>query len=118
MRRAPVSLTRKNWRLLTQVSDDISFALTAMAGAAARQQVEEALRRNEHNLSIFFNQAPIGLLWLSASGTILRVNQAQLDLLGYSAEDCFGHSFLEFCVRTGPPEQICCSSAGNQEDGE
>ena len=84
--------------LLTQVSDDISFALTAMAGLAAREQAEAALRRSEHNLSNFFNQAPIGLVWLSASGTILRANQAQLNLLGYPAKDYLGHAFNEFSV--------------------
>ena len=87
--------------LLTQVSDDISFALTAMAGLAAREQAEAALRRSEHNLSNFFNQAPIGLVWLSASGTILRANQSQLELLGYPAKDYLGHAFNEFSVDPG-----------------
>ena len=83
--------------LLTQVSDDISLALTAISEVAARKEAEEALRRSEHNLAIFFNQAPIGLIWLSAGGTILRANQAHLDLLGYRAEEYLGHSFTEFC---------------------
>ena len=83
--------------LLTQVSDDISFALTAISDLAARKQAEEALRRSEHNLAIFFNQAPIGLIWLSAGGTILRANRAHLDLLGYAAEEYLGHPFTEFC---------------------
>lgn len=88
--------------LLTQVSDEISYALTAISDLAARKQAEEALRRSEHNLSIFFNQAPIGLVWLSAGGTILRANLAQLDLLGYPAKDYLGQSFLKF---SGDPSQ-------------
>ena len=84
-------------RLLTQVSDEISYALTAISDLAARKQAEEALRRSEYNLSIFFNQAPIGLVWLSAGGTILRANLAQLDLLGYPAKEYLGQSFLKFC---------------------
>jgi two-component system, LuxR family, sensor kinase FixL len=84
--------------LLTQVSDDISFALTAVSDLTARKQAEEALRRSEHNLSSFFNNAPIGLEWLSAGGTILRANQAQLDLLGYSPQEYLGHFFGEFCT--------------------
>ncbi|MDD5140631.1 MAG: PAS domain S-box protein [Verrucomicrobiales bacterium] len=83
--------------LLTQVSDEISYALMAIAGLDARKQAEEALSRSERNLSVFFNQAPIGLLWLSASGTILRANLAQLNLLGYPAQDYVGKSFVEFC---------------------
>jgi two-component system, LuxR family, sensor kinase FixL len=88
--------------LLTQVSDEISYALTAISDLAARKEAEEALRRSEHNLSIFFNQAPVGLVWLSAGGTILRANLAQLDLLGYSAEEYLGQSFLKF---SGEPSQ-------------
>ena len=68
-----------------------------ISNIAERKRVEEALRRSEHNLAIFFNQAPIGLIWLSAGGTILRANQAHLDLLGYTAEEYLGHSFAEFC---------------------
>jgi PAS domain S-box-containing protein len=88
--------------LLTQVNDDISFALTAISDITARKQAEEALRRSEYNLANFFNQAPIGLIWLSADGTILRANQAQLDMLGYAAQDYLGHSFTEYC---GEPSQ-------------
>lgn len=82
--------------LLTQVSDDISFALTAISDLEARQEAQAELRRSEQNLSNFFNQAPIGLVWLSAAGVILRANQAQLDLLGYGAEEYVGHHFTEF----------------------
>ena len=62
-----------------------------------RLHADEALRRSEHHLSNFFNQAPIGLVWLSASGTILRANQAQLDMVGRAAAEYVGHSFMEFC---------------------
>ena len=93
-------------RLLTQVSDDISVALTAISELTARKQAEEALRRSEHNLTNFFNQAPVGLVWLSASGTILRANQAQLDLLGCPAEHYLGHSFTEFCVEPSRAREL------------
>ena len=83
--------------LLTQVSDDISFALNALAGLEAREKAEAELRRSEENLSNFFEQAPIGLMWLSDKGTILRVNRAESELLGYSADEFLGHCFTKFC---------------------
>ena len=92
--------------LMNQVSQDISFALTALDGLAARKQAEAALIRSEHHLSNFFNQAPIGLVWLSASGTVLRANQTQLDLLGCSAEEYMGHSFLEFCTEASHGHEL------------
>lgn len=69
---------------------------SAIRDITERKEAEAALRRSEHHLSNFFDQAPIGLLWLSAGGTILRVNQAQLDMIGCSAKDFLGHSFSEF----------------------
>ena len=85
--------------LLKQVGDDISFALTALADVAARKEAEEALRRSERNLAVFFENAPIGLAWLSASGIILRANQTLLDFCGGASSDCLGHSFHEFLVQ-------------------
>jgi len=84
--------------LLTQVGEEISFALTALSDPAARQQAEQALRRSELNLTEFFNRAPIGLEWLSASGQILRANRAQMDLLGYPPEQYLGRCFSDFCT--------------------
>lgn len=76
--------------------------LTTVVDITGRKQMEEALRRSEHHLANFFNQAPIGLVWLSSGGTILRANLAQLDLLGYATADYLGHAFTKFC---GEPSQ-------------
>ena len=85
---------------------DAQGKIYALGGIAtditARKQMEETLRLSEHNLANFFNQAPIGLVWLSASGMILRANLAQLELLGYAAEEYLGQSFIKFC---GEPAQ-------------
>lgn len=108
------SFDENELRLLTQVSDEISYALTAISDVAARKQAEEALRRSEHNLSIFFNQAPIGMVWLSAGGTILRANLTQLEMLGYSAQDYLGQSFLRFCVDPAPGLELLRRLAANE----
>jgi len=63
-----------------------------------RKQAEKALRRNESDLTDFFETSPIGLHWVGPDGTILRVNQAELDLLGYSREECVGRNIAEFHV--------------------
>jgi PAS domain S-box-containing protein len=72
--------------------------LTTVVDITERRRMEHSLRRSENNLTIFFNQAPIGLLWLSAGGTILRANQTYLNLLGYSVEECVGQFLLDFCA--------------------
>jgi PAS domain S-box-containing protein len=62
----------------------------------ASKQAEEALQNSERNLADFFDNAPIGLQWLSHDGAILRANRAQLDMLGYAQKDYVGHRFAEF----------------------
>ena len=58
----------------------------------------EALRRSERELADFFDQASIGLHWIGPDGTILKVNQTELDLLGYSREEYVGHPIFQFHV--------------------
>ena len=48
----------------------------------ARKQAEDALRRRERELADFFAEAPLGLLWVGSDGLILRVNQAEMELVG------------------------------------
>lgn len=54
------------------------------------------LRRNEAALRDFIETSTIGLHWLGADGTILWVNQAELDLLGYSREEFVGRNIAQF----------------------
>jgi len=63
-----------------------------------RKQTQEELRRSEAELSEFFEHASLGIHWVSPDGTILRVNQAELDLLGYSREEYVGRQIAEFHV--------------------
>jgi PAS domain S-box-containing protein len=56
----------------------------------ARKRAEEALRRREQEMSDFFAEAPLGLLWVGPDGRILQVNQAELDLLGRTGGDACG----------------------------
>ena len=61
-----------------------------------RQQAETALRENERELADFFDNASVGLHWVNGDGIILRVNQTELDLLGYKREEYIGHSISKF----------------------
>ena len=55
-----------------------------------------ALRRSEAALRDFIETSTIGLHWVGADGTILWVNQAELDLLGYAREEYVGRNIAEF----------------------
>jgi PAS domain S-box-containing protein len=61
-----------------------------------RKQALEAVHRSEQELTDFFENAVVGLHWVGPDGTILRVNQAELDLLGYTREEYVGHNIADF----------------------
>ena len=61
-----------------------------------RKQNQKALQRSEAELADFFENAAIGMHWIGPEGYIVRVNQAELDLLGYKREEYIGHHISEF----------------------
>ncbi len=60
------------------------------------QDAEIKLKESQLNLNDFFDNAALGLHWVAADGTILRVNRAELDLLGYSEDEYIGRHISEF----------------------
>ena len=58
--------------------------------------LETQLRRSERELADFFDNGVVALQWVGPDGHILRVNQAQLELLGYSREEYLGRHIAEF----------------------
>ena len=71
-----------------------------------RKKAEAAFRRTEMELTDFFENATIGLHWVDPAGIVIRVNQAELDLLGYSREEYVGHHINEFYVDPQVSEDI------------
>ena len=71
-----------------------------------RKHDELALRRSQSELTDFFDNASIGLHWVSADGTILRANQAELDMLGYARDEYVGRNIAEFHPTTDVIEDI------------
>jgi PAS domain S-box-containing protein len=63
-----------------------------------RKQSEEALLRSEAQLTDFFENAAFALHWEGPDGTVLRANQAVLEMLGYTREEYEGHRIAEFHV--------------------
>jgi PAS domain S-box-containing protein len=63
---------------------------------AERRRAEVALRDSEQELSDFFENASVGLHWVGPDGIVLRVNQAELALLGYARDEYVGRHIAEF----------------------
>lgn len=63
-----------------------------------RQRAEQERGRSERDLADFFDNATVGLHCVGPDGVLLRVNQAELDMLGYTREEYLGRSIVEFHV--------------------
>ncbi len=84
-----------------RVSALVSAVRTALR--ARRRQYEtrahlSQIERSERNLRDFFDNASIGLHWVGPDGIILRVNQTELDMLGYTRDEYVGRHIAEFHV--------------------
>src|SRR6185369_11991832 len=55
-----------------------------------RKRAEEALRRSREEFKELFEQAPFGYHELDAAGRFVRINQAELKMLGRTAEELVG----------------------------
>lgn len=62
----------------------------------ARREAERTSRRSERELADFFNNAGMALHSANAEGVILRANDAELALLGYSREEYVGRPVQDF----------------------
>ncbi|HEY6122530.1 MAG TPA: PAS domain S-box protein [Pyrinomonadaceae bacterium] len=83
--------------------DNASLAMFGSVGSQIgqfieRRRAEEAERRSEQELNEFFENATEAIHWVDPDGKILRANQAELRILGYSAEEYIGHHISEFHV--------------------
>jgi PAS domain S-box-containing protein len=89
------ALTSPDERLRT-IAQLQQQAHTLAVETAERQALAQTLRRSERELADFFDHAPMALHWAGPDGTILRVNEAELRLLGYTHDEYLGHNITEF----------------------
>src|SRR5690242_1058312 len=78
----------------------------AEAESARAREAETALRETQGQLADFFDTASTALHWATEDGTIIRANQAELDLLGYDREEYIGRNIAEFYVDQAQIEDI------------
>ena len=76
----------------------LGVAVNQAAIVLQQKRSQAQLRRSERELADFFDNASIGLHWVGPDGRILRVNRAELTLLGYSESEYVGHHISSFHV--------------------
>ncbi|WP_188821681.1 PAS domain S-box protein [Brucella endophytica] len=85
-----------NIRPLRGPRGEIQGAINCFQDISARKRIEDELHRSAEDLEDFFENAAIGLHIVSRDGIIQRANKAELDLLGYLAEEYVGRPIAEF----------------------
>lgn len=90
------------------VSDGPVRIVVAHEDITEQKLAEDALRDSEQELTDFFDNATVALHWVGPDGIILRVNQAELDLLGYQREEYVGRPLAEFYEDPTVAEELFC----------
>ncbi|HLB81728.1 MAG TPA: EAL domain-containing protein, partial [Gemmatimonadales bacterium] len=63
-----------------------------------RERALVQARRSQLELEDFVEHTPVGIRWTGPDGTILRANQAELEMLGYRSEEYVGKNVATFHV--------------------
>jgi PAS domain S-box-containing protein len=71
-------------------------AVNCFQDITLRKRTEDALQRREAELTDFFENGAIAMHWVGPDGIILRVNRAELAMLGYTEKEVVGRHISEF----------------------
>ncbi|MBH8563136.1 PAS domain S-box protein [Nostoc sp. CENA67] len=66
-----------------------------------RKQAEAALQQYVHEVEDLYNNAPCGYHSLDAEGNFIRINDTELQWLGYSRDEIFHKKFLDIATSEG-----------------
>jgi PAS domain-containing protein len=81
----------------SELIDEVEVCRRRIAELQQEQsQVEAELRKSERGLADLFENAPVGIHCFGPDGVILKVNQTELDLLGYERHQYVGRHISEF----------------------
>jgi PAS domain S-box-containing protein len=73
-----------------------SFAVIIFHTATILNRVDAARKKEHEELQDFIENAVVGLHWVGPDGTILWANAAELNLLGYTAQEYIGRNIKNF----------------------
>lgn len=71
----------------------VTGSLVVLNEITEHKQTERALRESEERFRNVFEEAPIGMAVVSLEGTLLQMNKAFCEMLGYGEQELIGRSF-------------------------
>jgi PAS domain S-box-containing protein len=85
-----------NIRALRNRHGAIQGAINCFQDISEHKALEAEILRKNNDLEDFFENSAVGLHIVSGDGIILRANRAELEMLGYSADEYVGRHIAEF----------------------
>ena len=90
------------------------FIVGVIQDITERKQAEEALRQSREEFKDLFDNAPVGFHEIDAEGRLVRINNTELKMLGYSAGELLG----QFVWKISADEEVSRRAALAKLAGE
>jgi PAS domain S-box-containing protein len=117
----PRALNLEQVEALRALGHQVINQLELMRSLLGKERIESETKkigakmsRIEQELTDFFEHGAVGLHWVGPEGHILRANQAELALLGYSREEYVGQHIAKFHVDPEVIEDILQRLSANE----
>jgi PAS domain S-box-containing protein len=117
----PRELNLEQVEALRALGHQVINQLELMRSLLGKERIESEpkkigakMSRIEQELTDFFEYGAVGLHWVGPEGHILRANQAELELLGYSHEEYVGQHIAKFHVDPEVIEDILRRLSANE----
>jgi PAS domain S-box-containing protein len=102
----PDAFTPDEIRLLNELAGDLAFGIMVLRTRSERQRAESELRQSEEKFTAAFQSSPdLMSVTRISDGTILEVNEAYSQLLGYSRAESIGRSTNELSIWADPADR-------------
>jgi len=100
---------------VTDESGVVMGAINCFHDTSELHRISADLLEKQEELEDFFENGAVPLHIVSAEGVILRANQAELDLLGYSRDEYIGQSVASFHTDQAAISEILSRSARGEK---
>ena len=85
-----------------------------------RAKIQDVLRKNLKKFRLLYEKAPLSYHTLDKDGNLIAVNEAWLEMLGYTRKEVVGKSFADFLHPDRvelSKKKICALQEDRQDDG-
>ena len=104
--------SKNNDQLLEELKDLRQRIQELEAGQEKHKEIQAGLLESEKKYQQLYDEAPVGYHDLDIEGRCTRVNQRELQMLGYSAEEMLGKPIWNFFVEEETTRKVILAKLG------